>query len=177
VSVTGRNDQPRFTVTVHPWHTGRQVRADDWLGARHGLELHHAKRLVRSDGRQHEHVARVVEREQVVIGEFADEVHLLCDRERVSEPAKLGALAYARGSDIHLGPGQEQHLAHEAWHVVQQKQGRVAATAQLKGAGLKHEIHRYDAAHAFFNERSAAYDVAGAALAWERMAGFLEANL
>ena len=49
-----------------------------------------------------------------------------------AEPARLGALAYAHGSDIHLGPGQEQHLPHEAWHVVQQKQGRVAPTAQLK---------------------------------------------
>src|SRR4051794_29915410 len=39
------------------------------------------------------------------------------------EPAKLGAHAFARGSDIHLGPGQEEHLPHEAWHVVQQKQG------------------------------------------------------
>ena len=53
-----------------------------------------------------------------------------------AEPAKLGALAYAQGSDIHLGPGQERHLPHEAWHVVQQKQGRVAATAQLKGAAV-----------------------------------------
>jgi hypothetical protein len=49
-----------------------------------------------------------------------------------AEPARLGALAYAQGSDIHLGPGQEQHLPHEAWHVVQQKQGRVKPTAQLK---------------------------------------------
>ena len=36
-----------------------------------------------------------------------------------------GAQAYAAGSDIHSGPGQEKHLPHEAWHVVQQKQGRV----------------------------------------------------
>ncbi|HEU4324721.1 MAG TPA: DUF4157 domain-containing protein [Roseiflexaceae bacterium] len=49
-----------------------------------------------------------------------------------AEPAALGAHAFAEGTDIHLGPGQEQHLAHEAWHVVQQKQGRVQATAQLK---------------------------------------------
>jgi hypothetical protein len=48
-----------------------------------------------------------------------------------SEPAKLGALAYAKGSDIHLGPGQERHLAHEAWHIVQQKQGRVRPTRTL----------------------------------------------
>ena len=52
------------------------------------------------------------------------------------EPAKLGALAYTRGTDIHLGPGQEQHLPHEAWHVVQQKQGRVHATTQFKGVAI-----------------------------------------
>jgi hypothetical protein len=28
-----------------------------------------------------------------------------------------------RVADIHIGPGQEKHLAHEAWHTVQQKQG------------------------------------------------------
>lgn len=50
-----------------------------------------------------------------------------------SEPAKLGALAFTRGTEIHLGPGQEQHLPHEAWHVVQQKEGRVRATTQMKG--------------------------------------------
>lgn len=49
------------------------------------------------------------------------------------KPAQLNALAYAQGQDIHLGPGQEQHLAHEAWHVVQQRQGRVRETVQLAG--------------------------------------------
>jgi len=48
-------------------------------------------------------------------------------------PAQLQAHAFAQGTDIHLAPGQERHLPHEAWHVVQQKQGRVQATAQLKG--------------------------------------------
>ncbi len=62
------------------------------------------------------------------------------------KPAELNALAYAQGTDIHIGQGQEQHLAHEAWHVVQQKQGRVQPTKQMKGgnnvnddAGLEHE--------------------------------------
>lgn len=50
-----------------------------------------------------------------------------------SSPAQLQAHAYAQGNEIHLGPGQEKHLPHEAWHVVQQKQGRVKATAQAKG--------------------------------------------
>lgn len=63
-----------------------------------------------------------------------------------SKPAQLNALAYAQGSDIHVAPGQEQHLPHEAWHVVQQKEGRVQPTLQMNGdvpvnddAGLEHE--------------------------------------
>lgn len=49
-----------------------------------------------------------------------------------SHPAQLNALAYAQGTDIHIAPGQEQHLPHEAWHVVQQTQGRVRPTMQMK---------------------------------------------
>jgi hypothetical protein len=48
-------------------------------------------------------------------------------------PAQLFALAYAHGDDIHLAPGQEQHLPHEAWHVVQQAQGRVQPTLEVGG--------------------------------------------
>ncbi len=48
-----------------------------------------------------------------------------------SRPAEVGALAYTQGTNIHVSPGQEQHLPHEAWHVVQQKQGRVRPTIQL----------------------------------------------
>ena len=46
------------------------------------------------------------------------------------QPTALGTLAYAQGSEIHLAPGQEQALPHEAWHVVQQAQGRVAPTVR-----------------------------------------------
>lgn len=46
----------------------------------------------------------------------------------VGKEAKIQAHAYAQGSRIHLGPGQDTHLPHEAWHVVQQKQGRVKPT-------------------------------------------------
>jgi hypothetical protein len=63
-----------------------------------------------------------------------------------SQPAQLNALAYAQGSDIHVAPGQERHLPHEAWHVVQQAEGRVPATGQLESGvavnddeGLEHE--------------------------------------
>ncbi|NEQ38683.1 MAG: DUF4157 domain-containing protein, partial [Okeania sp. SIO3I5] len=48
------------------------------------------------------------------------------------KPSQLQAHAYAQGTDIHVAPGQEKHLPHEAWHVVQQKQGRVKPTMQLK---------------------------------------------
>ncbi|MFD1156675.1 eCIS core domain-containing protein [Roseovarius aestuarii] len=51
-------------------------------------------------------------------------------------PAQVGAHAYAQGRDIHLGPGQDRHLPHEAWHVVQQAQGRVRPTLQAKGVGI-----------------------------------------
>jgi len=55
-------------------------------------------------------------------------VHYNSDR-----PGQLQAHAYAQGSDIHVAPGQEKHLPHEAWHVVQQAQGRVKPTVQMKG--------------------------------------------
>jgi hypothetical protein len=62
------------------------------------------------------------------------------------QPAQLNAHAYAQGTDIHIASGQEKHLPHEAWHVVQQKQGRVKPTLQMKGkvninddAGLEKE--------------------------------------
>jgi len=48
------------------------------------------------------------------------------------QPEKMGAHAFAKGTDIHLGKGQEKHLPHEAWHVVQQKEGRVKPTVQKK---------------------------------------------
>jgi hypothetical protein len=61
------------------------------------------------------------------------------------KPAQLSAHAFAQGNDIHLGSGQEKHLPHEAWHTVQQRQGRVQPTAQMAGekinddAGLEQE--------------------------------------
>lgn len=62
-----------------------------------------------------------------------------------SRPKQLNAHAYAQGSDIHIASGNEHYLPHEAWHVVQQKQGKVRPSIQLKGikvndeATLEHE--------------------------------------
>ena len=56
-----------------------------------------------------------------------------------SKPAQWRARAYTRGTEIHLGPGQERHLPHEAWHVVQQKQRRVKPTLQSKGVAINND--------------------------------------
>lgn len=50
-----------------------------------------------------------------------------------SEPAKVDALAYTKGSDVFVGPGQERYLPHELGHVVQQKLGRVKPTTEVNG--------------------------------------------
>jgi Domain of unknown function (DUF4157) len=60
---------------------------------------------------------------------------------------ELGALAFTQGSNIHVAPGQwapettkgQQLLGHELGHVLQQRTGRVKATAQHKGVGLNDE--------------------------------------
>jgi hypothetical protein len=56
------------------------------------------------------------------------------------KPAQLNAHAYAQGSNIHLASGQEKHLPHEAWHVVQQKQGRVKPTTSVNGMAVNDNI-------------------------------------
>lgn len=75
-----------------------------------------------------------------------DEVRVHYDSPK---PAEMGALAYAQGLDVYIGPGQDKHLAHELWHVIQQMEGRVQATVQMKGGedkndnkGLEKEANR-----------------------------------
>jgi hypothetical protein len=85
-----------------------------------------------------------------------------------TRPATLGARAFAQGNDIHLGPGQDRHLPHEAWHVVQQRQGRVRATTRRHGAainddsGLESEADRQGAEAARIGGGSGAPAVAQA---------------
>ncbi|QRN98427.1 dienelactone hydrolase family protein [Archangium violaceum] len=53
-----------------------------------------------------------------------------------------------------------------------------ALEKKLKGAGVPAEIHRYDAGHAFFNEkRPEVYSPQNAELAWKRTVEFLRAKL
>ncbi len=59
----------------------------------------------------------------------------------------LGARALTQGRDIHLGPGEfdpgsrssRELLGHELAHVVQQREGRVAAPAQAKGVAVNED--------------------------------------
>ncbi len=52
------------------------------------------------------------------------------------KPAQLNAHAYTQGQAIEVAPGQERHLPHESWHVVQQMQGRVRPTTEVNGYGV-----------------------------------------
>ncbi len=72
-------------------------------------------------------------RVETLSGFSLDDIHVHYNS---SQPSRVQALAYTQGTEIHVGPGQEQHLAHEAWHVVQQKQGRVQPTMQAKGIAI-----------------------------------------
>ena len=47
-----------------------------------------------------------------------------------------GCHAPAHRPEHSTAPGQERHLPHEAWHVVQQKMGLVRPTLQAKGVGI-----------------------------------------
>lgn len=53
-----------------------------------------------------------------------------------SKPVQVQAWAYTQGTDIYAETGQEKYLPHEAWHAVQQKQGRVQPTLRVRGRAV-----------------------------------------
>ena len=55
-----------------------------------------------------------------------------------SEPAKVGAKAFAKGNDLHFGPGNDDNkiIGHEAMHVVQQQKGLVEPTGSIGGVNV-----------------------------------------
>jgi hypothetical protein len=57
------------------------------------------------------------------------------------KPDEMKALAYTHGREIHLAPGQDEHLPHEAWHAVQQMQGRVKPTIKAHGVSINDDAH------------------------------------
>jgi hypothetical protein len=78
------------------------------------------------------------------------------------KPAKLNALAYTQGHNIHLAPGQDQHLPHEAWHAVQQMQGRVKPTMQARGIPINDDAHLEKEADRMAPKAATGAGVAGA---------------
>ena len=92
-----------------------------------------------------------------------------------SKPATVQALAYTQGTDIHVAPGQEKHLPHEAWHVAQQMAGRVSPTTNINGmpvndnASLEHEadvmgemaVKQRKESPVFINKKTSCFDIAG----------------
>lgn len=53
-------------------------------------------------------------------------------------PGTVGARAVTKGNRITVAPGEESSVAHELWHVVQQKQRRVVAD----GSKVGHSVNR-----------------------------------
>jgi carboxymethylenebutenolidase len=70
---------------------------------------------------------------------------------------------------------QAHYATHDEWCTP----ARVDALEKaLKAAGVRVEVHRYEAQHAFFNEqRPEVYSQENAQRAWERTVGFLRAQL
>ena len=50
----------------------------------------------------------------------------------LEKPVQLNAQAFLQGSAIKIAIGEEKHLPQEAWHVVQQAQGKVQPTNHLE---------------------------------------------
>jgi hypothetical protein len=70
---------------------------------------------------------------ETLSGQSLDDVKVHYNSDK---PAQMKAHAYAAGNEIHVAGGQEKHIAHEAWHVVQQKRGDVKATNEIGGTPI-----------------------------------------
>ncbi|UII27020.1 DUF4157 domain-containing protein [Fulvivirga maritima] len=57
-----------------------------------------------------------------------------------TKPEAINVAAYAYGNSIFISPGYEYTLAHEAWHVIQQKQGRVTISGINNGVPVNNNL-------------------------------------
>ncbi len=101
---------------------GRKMKA----GAQEHADKNGPKRNVNKTG--------IPDRLKTVIEYFSgfslDEVRVHYNSEK---PALVDAHAYTEGLHVYVAPGQEKHLAHELWHVVQQMKGEAKATETVNG--------------------------------------------
>lgn len=67
-------------------------------------------------------------------------------------PGTVGANAVTKGARIAVAPGQEQQVAHEAWHVAQQKMRRVRADSTRSGFAISTDRALEAEADAFRDE-------------------------
>ncbi len=74
---------------------------------------------------------------EALSGYSLDGVRVHYDSDR---PATVQALAYTQGTEIHVAPGQERHLPHEAWHVAQQMARRVQPTTEIDGVPINDSV-------------------------------------
>ena len=120
-----------------PVPTFEQVSPDQQTQPRHGTRLRHSlDRIPIFPPERENHTGMPDNLKagiEILSGLSMDDVKV---RYNSSKPAQLQALAYTKGAEIHVRPGQERHLPHEAWHVVQQKRGRVKPTMQVKGVAI-----------------------------------------
>lgn len=77
-------------------------------------------------------------------------------------PPAVGAEALASKNDIYLGPRGEEYLAHETWHVVQQRQGSVPVTTTTRGLPINDDPALEREADQGSYETTAAVSAAGA---------------
>lgn len=67
-------------------------------------------------------------------------------------PGTVGARALTKGNRISVAPGEESSVAHELWHVVQQKQGRVGTDGTKVGHPINRDAALESEADAFRDE-------------------------
>lgn len=116
------------TVVQRAAADGRSLTVREMIQLQRAVGQHAMRRMVQPAGRRRNATGlpdNLKAGVEALAGVALDDVRV---HYHSAAPADVQALAYAQGADIHLGPGQEQHLPHEAWHVAQQKQGRVTPT-------------------------------------------------
>jgi Domain of unknown function (DUF4157) len=94
-------------------------------------------------------------------GTSFDDVKITANSSKAKE---AGALAFAQGNNIHFAPGQynpeskggQELLGHELAHVVQQRQGRVQANAEVNGLPVNND-HALESEADQMGAKAAAY--------------------